>query len=232
MRFDNDCNSTVTPQCVSSAAVFRVVNAKIMGRFSRAINDVYFWTTAIGFRIFFVPCVYKQSSRTIVTNKTNRFVVTVRIVVPSLGSRGCRNNVILYYTDTRDETTVIVTVLNLIVFYFSVQDHIQEVLDKWTQIDDEIWAKVIVLERNRRVAKAYARAPILTVNGSDEGFDGYRYTKQNTVRFLTIIYRVVPIRLENKSCIYIYMPYLYTDKNTHGLYTHCSQYDISPALYA
>ncbi|XP_025418695.1 uncharacterized protein LOC112689280 isoform X2 [Sipha flava] len=54
------------------------------------------------------------------------------------------------------------------------KDHIQEVLDKWTQIDDEIWAKVIVLERNRRVAKAYARAPILTVNGSDEGFDGYR----------------------------------------------------------
>lgn len=55
------------------------------------------------------------------------------------------------------------------------QDHIQEVLDKWTQIDDEIWAKVIVLERNRRVAKAYARAPVLTVNGSDDGFDGFRY---------------------------------------------------------
>jgi len=60
------------------------------------------------------------------------------------------------------------------VLFFCYQDHIQEVLDKWTQIDDEIWAKVIVLERNRRVAKAYARAPILTVNGSDEGFDGYR----------------------------------------------------------
>jgi len=54
------------------------------------------------------------------------------------------------------------------VLFFGSQDHIQEVLDKWTQIDDEIWAKVIVLERNRRVAKAYARAPILTVNGSDE----------------------------------------------------------------
>ncbi|XP_026470415.1 uncharacterized protein LOC113374655 [Ctenocephalides felis] len=53
-------------------------------------------------------------------------------------------------------------------------DHIQEVLDKWTQIDDEIWAKVIVLERNRRVAKAYARAPVLTINGSDDGFDGMR----------------------------------------------------------
>uniref|UniRef100_R4G8H6 MH2 domain-containing protein n=2 Tax=Rhodnius prolixus TaxID=13249 RepID=R4G8H6_RHOPR len=53
------------------------------------------------------------------------------------------------------------------------KDHIQEVLDKWTQIDDEIWAKVIVLEKNRRVAKAYARAPVLTINGSDEGFDGF-----------------------------------------------------------
>lgn len=54
------------------------------------------------------------------------------------------------------------------------KEHIQEVLDKWTQIDDEIWAKVIVLERNRRVAKAYARAPVLTVNGSNDGFDGVR----------------------------------------------------------
>lgn len=54
------------------------------------------------------------------------------------------------------------------------KEHIQEVLDKWTQIDDEIWAKVIVFERNRRVAKAYARAPVLTINGSDDGFDGMR----------------------------------------------------------
>ena len=56
----------------------------------------------------------------------------------------------------------------------SLQDHIQEVLNKWQSIDDEIWAKIIVLERNRRVAKAYARAPVLTVNGSDDGFDGVR----------------------------------------------------------
>jgi len=54
------------------------------------------------------------------------------------------------------------------------KDHIKEVLNKWESIDDEIWAKVIVMERNRRVAKAYARAPVLTVNGSDEGFDGFR----------------------------------------------------------
>lgn len=55
-----------------------------------------------------------------------------------------------------------------------LQEHIQEVLDKWTQIDDEIWAKIIVFERNRRVAKAYARVPVLTVNGSEDGFDGMK----------------------------------------------------------
>lgn len=54
------------------------------------------------------------------------------------------------------------------------KDHVQEVLNKWESIDDEIWAKIIVLERNRRVAKAYARAPVLTVNGTDDGFDGFR----------------------------------------------------------
>ena len=58
--------------------------------------------------------------------------------------------------------------------FFVSKDHIIEVLSKWESIDDEIWAKVIVLERNRRVAKAYARAPVLTVNGSEEGFDGFR----------------------------------------------------------
>jgi len=54
------------------------------------------------------------------------------------------------------------------------KDHIQEVLGKWDSIDDEIWAKVVVLERNRRVAKAYARAPVITVNGTEQGFDGFR----------------------------------------------------------
>ena len=31
----------------------------------------------------------------------------------------------------------------------------------------------------RRVAKAYARAPVLTVNGSDDGFDGFRLEEDN-----------------------------------------------------
>ncbi|KAG9510691.1 hypothetical protein GZH46_00758, partial [Fragariocoptes setiger] len=53
-------------------------------------------------------------------------------------------------------------------------DHISEVLNKWNSIDDEIWCKLIIMERNRRIAKAYARMPILTINGTEDGFDGFR----------------------------------------------------------
>ncbi|XP_075591257.1 uncharacterized protein LOC124492651 isoform X2 [Dermatophagoides farinae] len=55
-----------------------------------------------------------------------------------------------------------------------ISDHVDEIITKWDQIDDEIWAKVICMERNRRVAKAYARTPILTINGFNIGFDGHR----------------------------------------------------------
>ncbi len=30
------------------------------------------------------------------------------------------------------------------------------------------------MEKNRRVAKAYARAQVISINGSELGFDGYR----------------------------------------------------------
>lgn len=58
--------------------------------------------------------------------------------------------------------------------FFYIQDHLKEVLDKWADIDDEIWGKIICMEKNRRVAKAYCRVPVLTVNGTEDGFDGYR----------------------------------------------------------
>ena len=47
--------------------------------------------------------------------------------------------------------------------------------EKWDNMDDEIWAKVIVMEKNRRIAKAYARTPVMTIDGSDDGFDGFRF---------------------------------------------------------
>lgn len=45
---------------------------------------------------------------------------------------------------------------------------------KWEQIDDEIWAKMIFMSRNRRIAKAYVRVPAVIIDGTDNGFDGYR----------------------------------------------------------
>ena len=37
------------------------------------------------------------------------------------------------------------------------KDHVEEIQGKWDSIEDDIWGKVIVMERNRRVAKAYIR---------------------------------------------------------------------------
>ncbi|XP_054164778.1 uncharacterized protein LOC128962429 [Oppia nitens] len=73
-----------------------------------------------------------------------------------------------YLQQLDDENTVWLTKEELFA------DHIQEVFNKWEQIDDEIWAKVICMNGKRRIAKAYARAPVLTIDGSHDGFDGYR----------------------------------------------------------
>jgi hypothetical protein len=77
------------------------------------------------------------------------------------------------------------------VLIYSRQDHLQEVLNKWDQIDDEIWAKIICMERNHRVAKAYARSAILTINGSDHGFsdshiglNGFSSSRDKRVNFV------------------------------------------------
>ncbi len=39
------------------------------------------------------------------------------------------------------------------------------------------------------MAKAYARAPVLTVNGSDDGFDGFRYWNGDLVVIVAVIPR-------------------------------------------
>ena len=41
-------------------------------------------------------------------------------------------------------------------------------------IDDEVWAKMILMERNTTLGKAYIRSPAFIVDGSDSGFDGRR----------------------------------------------------------
>lgn len=49
----------------------------------------------------------------------------------------------------------------------------KEIVDKWHSIDDEIWAKIICMERNRRIAKAYARRHTISIDGgTDDYLDG------------------------------------------------------------
>ncbi|KHJ43436.1 MH2 domain protein [Trichuris suis] len=52
------------------------------------------------------------------------------------------------------------------------RDHMQEIGSKLPSLDDGIWGKLILMEKNRRIAKAYLRAPSLQVDGSRLGFDG------------------------------------------------------------
>jgi len=52
-----------------------------------------------------------------------------------------------------------------------MDDHIAGIHKKWDCIEDEIWAKIVIMEKTQEVAKAFIRAPVMTVNGGDFGFD-------------------------------------------------------------
>ena len=39
-------------------------------------------------------------------------------------------------------------------------------------IDDEIWGKIVIMERCKRVAKAYLRKTTVIIDGSEDEFDG------------------------------------------------------------
>ena len=53
-----------------------------------------------------------------------------------------------------------------------MQDHIAEIVPKLSKLDDEIWGKMILMERNKRTAKAYLRTTTVIVDGTAGGFDG------------------------------------------------------------
>ncbi|GMT32873.1 hypothetical protein PFISCL1PPCAC_24170, partial [Pristionchus fissidentatus] len=55
------------------------------------------------------------------------------------------------------------------------RDNLQEVEQKLHQLDNLIWGKCIVMERNTRTAKAYFRSNSLRIDGSKEDFDGARF---------------------------------------------------------
>uniref|UniRef100_A0A914S6I2 Uncharacterized protein n=1 Tax=Parascaris equorum TaxID=6256 RepID=A0A914S6I2_PAREQ len=53
-------------------------------------------------------------------------------------------------------------------------DNIAEVNRKLANIEEQIWGKIIVMERNVRTAKAYLRSRIIAIDGSYAEFDGLR----------------------------------------------------------
>ena len=55
-------------------------------------------------------------------------------------------------------------------FMECVEDHLEEVEMKWDHYDDEVWAKVIVFERHRRVAKFLFRKPTVVVDNNHDGY--------------------------------------------------------------
>uniref|UniRef100_A0AC35TWW0 MH2 domain-containing protein n=1 Tax=Rhabditophanes sp. KR3021 TaxID=114890 RepID=A0AC35TWW0_9BILA len=53
-------------------------------------------------------------------------------------------------------------------------DHLNEVLQRLNEntLDDEIWGKLIIMEKTKRVAKAYLRKTTVIIDGGDDEFDG------------------------------------------------------------
>ncbi|VDM99186.1 unnamed protein product [Thelazia callipaeda] len=54
------------------------------------------------------------------------------------------------------------------------RDNILEVYRKLPNIEEQIWGKLIVMERNIRPVKAYLKSRIIIVDGSEAEFDGSR----------------------------------------------------------
>uniref|UniRef100_A0AC34FJP3 MH2 domain-containing protein n=1 Tax=Panagrolaimus sp. ES5 TaxID=591445 RepID=A0AC34FJP3_9BILA len=59
-------------------------------------------------------------------------------------------------------------------FSMFLQDNLAEVEQKLSQIETQIWGKLIVMERNFRTAKAYLRNSTIIIDGGADEFDGIR----------------------------------------------------------
>uniref|UniRef100_A0A915I612 MH2 domain-containing protein n=1 Tax=Romanomermis culicivorax TaxID=13658 RepID=A0A915I612_ROMCU len=60
---------------------------------------------------------------------------------------------------------------NLESFY---EDHIAATLSKIRCLDDEVWGKLILMNRNKCIAKMYLRNPLIVLDGTKNSFDGQR----------------------------------------------------------
>ena len=51
-----------------------------------------------------------------------------------------------------------------------IDDHIEEVEERWENLDDEVWGKMIVMNKNQRVGKVLLRKPKVVINNSEQGY--------------------------------------------------------------
>uniref|UniRef100_A0A0R3RKQ0 MH2 domain-containing protein n=1 Tax=Elaeophora elaphi TaxID=1147741 RepID=A0A0R3RKQ0_9BILA len=92
------------------------------------------------------------------------------------------------------------------------RDNIMEVYRKLANIEEQIWGKVIVMERNIRSAKAYLRSRVITVDGSDAEFDGLRiglrrfensYRDDGTIRAFEALGKGVKMKIDDVGNVWL-----------------------------
>uniref|UniRef100_A0AC35U907 MH2 domain-containing protein n=1 Tax=Rhabditophanes sp. KR3021 TaxID=114890 RepID=A0AC35U907_9BILA len=86
-------------------------------------------------------------------------------------------------------------------------DNVNEVFQKLKSMEQEIWCKLILMQRNERVMKAYLRFPTININGGYEEFDGLqvglaRFTTPDTVISSTLT-SIENLLFQLKEGIYI-----------------------------
>ncbi|VDM49442.1 unnamed protein product [Toxocara canis] len=92
------------------------------------------------------------------------------------------------------------------------KDNLAEVYRKLANIEEQIWGKLIVMERNVRTAKAYLRSRIIAVDGSHAEFDGLRlgvsrfanvYRDERTTRALRRFCKGVKMKIDDSGGVWV-----------------------------
>ncbi|VIO89778.1 Uncharacterized protein BM_BM8761 [Brugia malayi] len=92
------------------------------------------------------------------------------------------------------------------------RDNIIEVYRKLPNIEEQIWGKVIVMERNIRSAKAYLRSRVITIDGSEAEFDGVRiglqrfdnsYRDDGTIRAFETFGKGVKMKIDDIGNVWL-----------------------------
>ena len=54
-----------------------------------------------------------------------------------------------------------------------LEEHLDDLEEMWDQLDDEVWAQLIILEKNKRIDKVFLRKPKITISNGNEHYDHF-----------------------------------------------------------